>query len=155
KSGLDLRDQRADQPRRIVPVRPSAANEVMRHSLAGLLATRQPRREQRALAHTWPAGHHHPSIGWFDEQEPIELDQHPIASDEAPMPLPLDRKVDRRGRHAFAAPTVSAWHRRRCDEAGSDRQQGSQSPLSVTPRRFDYAVLASAAPEAPRLTTPF
>ena len=60
---LDLRHQRADQLRRIVPVVLASADEVMRHHGAGCLAPRQPRREHRALAHPRPAGHHDPAIG--------------------------------------------------------------------------------------------
>ena len=79
---LELRHQRADELRRIVPVVRTSANEVMRHHGAGRLAPRQPRREQRALAHPRPAGHHDPALGCALDQLLIELGQQRGAPDE-------------------------------------------------------------------------
>ena len=90
---LDLRHQRADQLRRIVPVVLPPANEVVRHHGAGPLVPREPRREQRALAHSRPAGHHDPAIRVVCGQELIEPGQQHLAADEALVALPLDAVV--------------------------------------------------------------
>jgi hypothetical protein len=78
---LDLRHERADQLRGIVPVVRAATNEVMRHRGTGRLAPRQPGREQRALAHPRTAGDHRPAIGRAVDQQLIELGQEPRAAD--------------------------------------------------------------------------
>jgi hypothetical protein len=54
----------------------------MRNGRAGRLATRKPRRQDRALAHPGPAGHHHPAIGVVGNQQPIELGKRRRATEE-------------------------------------------------------------------------
>jgi len=92
---LDLRHQRADQRLRVIPVRPAPADEVMRHGVACRLASGQPGREQRALTHPWPTGHHDPALGRVVDQLLIKPGQQSGAAHEPRVSLPLDREADR------------------------------------------------------------
>ena len=68
---LELCHQRANQLRRIIPVVLPAPDEVMRHRHAGRLAPREPRREERALAHPRPTRHDNPAVGAWGLDAPV------------------------------------------------------------------------------------
>jgi hypothetical protein len=63
-------------------------------SVIGTLAARQPRREQRALAHARPAGRHDPAIGAILDQELVEPGQQRGASNEPLVPRSFRREID-------------------------------------------------------------
>lgn len=91
---LELHHQRADQLRGIVPVVLAAADEVMRHRGAALLAARQPRRQDRALAHPRTAGDHDPVVAIAVDQQLIKAGQQLRAADELLVSLPLAAVVE-------------------------------------------------------------
>ncbi len=104
---LDLRGERAHDLRRLVPAIEPAADEVVRHDPAGRLAPLQPRRQDRALAHAGPTGHHDPAVGLAVDQQPIELREHGLAADEALVPLPFDPVVEPLSGHRFPTRKVT------------------------------------------------
>lgn len=65
---------------------------------------RQPRREQRTLAHARPAGDRHPAIQLAIDQELVEPPQLPRAPDELLVPLPLHAVVESDPGHPRQAP---------------------------------------------------
>jgi len=69
---------------------------MMRHHGARRLASRQPRRQDGALAHPRAAGDHHPAIAAAVDQQRIEPHQQRFAPDERLVPLPLVAIVERR-----------------------------------------------------------
>jgi hypothetical protein len=71
----------------------------MRNDRAGHLVTRQPRRQDRALAHAGPAGHDDPAIGIVCNQQPVELRKHDLAADESFVALPFDAVVEALSEH--------------------------------------------------------
>ena len=94
KAVLQLRHQRADQLRRVVPVVLTAADKVMRYRRAGRFAARQPRRQDRALAHPRTAGDHDPAVAIAVDQQLIEAGQQRRAANELLVALPLAAVVE-------------------------------------------------------------
>src|SRR5262249_46800425 len=114
-----------------------------RDPVTGALAPGQPPREQRALAHTRPAGDEDPAIGAIGDQQLIEPIEEIVTADESLVALPLDSVVEALPGH----PRGASYRGGGC--SGSVLDAGAK--LLVIDQRDGAAIDAIAARRAARV----